>query len=46
MERPPPLRQPVDLVGHHLKKGRASIHKLGSTVYGLIHARQLPLDLS
>ena len=42
MERPPPLRQPVDLVGHHLKKGRASIHKLGSTVYGLITPVNFP----
>jgi hypothetical protein len=45
MERPPPLRPPVDL-GGTIWKGRASIHKPRSTVYGLIHARHLPLDLS
>ena len=41
-----PYGRPVALDGHHLGRGRASIHKPGSTVYGLIHARHLSLDLS
>jgi hypothetical protein len=36
-----PYGRPVDLAGHHLGRGRASIHNLGSTVYGLISSPSL-----
>ena len=42
MERPPPYGRPVDLDGHHVGRGRGSIHKFGSMVYGLIQAPSPP----